>query len=290
MSHGPFSFHDNQRGKWQDGEITYDDWGCGWLWNTQDYMGQAAHFPLRDWALLDSFRAPDPMTGKDGVIYMQETVRKDGHKHFVFVDGGELFQRMFFLCGMEGLLVDLQEDRPEVYVLRDIITDWNVKRIECWLETRMVDGIIFRDDWGTQFQLMVRPETWRKVFKPAYKRIIDAIHGGGAYASFHSDGVTREIIPDLVEIGWDELNPQVHLMNIEELGRQYGGRVCIRADIDRQWTLPKGTPGQVKALIMRLFDAFGRFGGGYVGWGEMNADVPLPNAEAMLRAVFELRY
>ena len=79
-------------------------------------------------------------------------------------------------------------------------------------------------------------------------------------------------------------------MDIETLGRQYGGKVCVRADIDRQWTLPHGSPEDVTALIRRLFDAFGRSGGGYVGWGEMAADVPLANGAAMLRALFDLRY
>lgn len=289
-SHGPFSFDDHPRGLGTVGQVTYDDWGCGWLWNTADYMGQAVEHPLKDWAALEGYTAPDPMTGDAGVEYMAEVVRQDGHRHFVFVDGGELFQRMFFLRGMEDMLVDLLEDCPEVYVLRDMVTEFNIKRIQRWLETRVVDGVIFRDDWGTQTQLMVRPAIWRKVFKPAYRRILETIHDGGAYASFHSDGVISEIIPDLVEMGWDELNPQVLLMGIEELGRLYGGKVCFRADTDRQWTLPYGRPEDVRALVLRLFDAFGRHNGGYVGWGEITSDVPLANASAMLETAFTLKY
>lgn len=287
---GPFGFGDCPRGRWQDGEVTYDDWGCGWRWNTPDYMGQVVHHPLSDWAALEDYRLPDPMTGEQGVRRMEEEVRQDGHRHFVFVDGGETFQRMFFLRGLENLLVDLLEERPEVYVLRDLVAEFYLKRLERWLETGVVDGVIVRDDWGTQSALMVRPAIWRRVFKPVYARLAAAIHQGGAYASFHSDGAIGEILPDLVEIGWDELNPQVHLMEIEALGRRYGGKVCFRADIDRQWALPYGTPDDVRALIERLFDAFGRFDGGYVGWGEMSSDVSLANGEAMLETLFSLRY
>jgi hypothetical protein len=46
----------------------------------------------------------------------------------------------------------------------------------------------------------------------------------------------------------------------------------------------------VRALVERLFNAFGRFSGGYVGWGEMSSDVPIANGEAMLKAMFSLRY
>ena len=287
---GLFNFQDCPRGRWAGGEVTYDDWGCGWRWNTSDHMGQTVECPLSDWAALADYRPPDPMTGEEGVRRMEEAVREDDHRYFVFVDGGELFQRMFFLRGFENLLMDLAEDRPEVYTLRDMVAAFYLKRLERWQETGLVDGVIFRDDWGGQFSLMVSPAIWRKVFKPVYKRLADAIHDGGAYASFHSDGVIRDIIPDLVEIGWDELNPQVSVMDIEELGRSFGGKVCIRADIDRQETLPSGTPEEVRALVERLFNAFGRFNGGYVGWGEMNADVPLANGEAMLDTCFGLRY
>jgi len=287
---GEFAFHDHSRGFGTIGEVTRDDWGCGWLWSTADHMGQAVEHPLADWAAFDGYRPPDPMTGEEGVAFVEDAVRRDDHQHFVLVDAGELFQRMWFLRGYENSLIDLVEKPPELFALRDMIVDWNLKRIERWHEAGIVDGFMHRDDWGTQTSLMVQPDTWREVFKPAYKRIADAIHEGGAFASFHTDGYTRDIIPDLVEIGWDELNPQVHLMDVEELGRLYGGKVCFRADIDRQWTLPHGTPDDVRAFIRRLFDAFGGFDGGYAGAGQAAADVPLANIEAMLQTFHTLRY
>ncbi len=44
----------------------------------------------------------------------------------------------------------------------------------------MVDAILIRDDWGTQNALMIRPATWRRVFKPAYRRIVEARDRGTA--------------------------------------------------------------------------------------------------------------
>ena len=221
---------------------------------------------------------------------MEEMVRRDGHQHFVLVDAGELFQRMWFLRGYENTLIDLVDEPPELYSLRDMLVEWIIRRIDRWNETGVVDGFLQRDDWGTQTSLMAHPDVWRRVFKPAYKRIADAIHSGGAHASFHTDGYTWDIIPDLIETGWDEINPQVHLMDVEELGRRYGGKVCVRADLDRQWTLPHGTQEDVRSLIRRIYETFGRFDGGYVGWGEVAADVPLANVEAMFQTFFSLRY
>lgn len=287
---GPFAFTGSERGHWADGAVTHDDWGCRWLWNTPDYMGQAVHHPLADWRELANWHPPDPMTGEAGVRQMEAEVAADDHDHFVFVDGGELFQRMIFLRGMEDLMLDLHDGRDEILVLRDRIVDLCLHRIERWGRTGVVDGMILRDDWGTQEALMIRPDTWRSIFKPAYQKLVDAMHESGAYVSFHSDGVIDEILPDLVEIGCDEVNPQAHVMDVEALGRRLGGKVCVRADIDRQYALPHGSPEEVRHLIRRFHSAFGGHNGGYAGWAEMSSDVPLANGEAALDTFFSLTF
>jgi uroporphyrinogen decarboxylase len=137
---------------------------------------------------------------------------------------------------------------------------------------------------------MIRPEHWRKVYKPAYAKIVDAIHSAGLLAHLHSDGVTDAIMDDLIEIGFDELNPQMSCMDIEGLGRRFGGRVCFRADMDRQYTLPFGSPAEVEEYVQRMYDAFGASGGGYIGYGQVGTDVPLANAEAMLAVFSRLTY
>ena len=289
-SRGTFAFTGSERGQWANGAVTYDDWGCGWLWNTPEYMGQAVDHPLADRGALKTYRSPDPMTGEEGVALMAQEVAADGHRHFVYVDGGEVFQRMIFLRGMEELMLDLHEEREEVYALRDLIVEVCLRRIERWGATGVVDGIILRDDWGTQEALMIRPEVWRRVFRPAYLQLVEAIHAAGAYACFHSDGVIDAILPDLVEIGWDEVNPQAHVMDIEVLGQLIGGKVCVRADIDRQYAMPHGIPEDVRQLVRRLFAAFGTHNGGYAGWAEMSSDVPLANGEAALETFYSLTY
>jgi hypothetical protein len=118
---------------------------------------------------------------------------------------------------------------------------------------------------------------------------VAAIKSGGCFAHLHSDGVTDEIMEDLIEIGFDELNPQMSCMDVESVGRRFGGRVCFRADMDRQYVLPFGAPADVTALVGRLYRAFGSERGGYIGYGQINTDVPIENAEAMLVAFAGLR-
>jgi len=290
-THGWFNF------KWAVGETSgqlkgaTDEWGCVWDSLTDDYLGQVFGHPLADWSALDGFKAPDPMVGIEGVDEMVETVKADDHQHYSLIEVGTLWHRTNWLRGFENSLIDVVEDRPEMYHLRDLITEFLLKRAEILLARReYIDGVLVNDDWGTQQTLMIRPEYWRKIYKPAYAKIVEAIHSGGLNAHLHSDGVIDAIMDDLIEIGFDELNPQVSCMDIEDLGRRFGGRVCFRADMDRQYTLPFGTPSEVEALVQRLYNAFGRSGGGYVGYGQIGTDVPLANGESMLAAFNGLRY
>ncbi len=281
----PFAFVDL---RWDAG--TRDAWGSIWLHLTDDYGGQAKGFPLADWKSLAGYRSPDPRLGYEGVEEMLREVRADGHRHYVMADGDRLFQRMWYLRGYENVLMDLMDEREELFRLRDMIVEYLLKRIEIWCQYEEVDGIMLADDWGTQRALMIRPELWDKHFKESYRRLVTAIHAGGKYAHLHTDGYTLAIIPGLIEIGFDEINPQLSCMEMEELGRVAGGKVCVRADLDRQWALPFGEPADVEAYIWRAFRAFGRgFKGGYIGYGQIGADVPLENAEAMLKTFWELR-
>jgi hypothetical protein len=229
--------------------------------------------------------------GIEGVHEMVEAVKADRHRHYSLIEVGTLWHLTNWLRGFENSLVDVVEDRPEMYELRDRITDFLLKRVEILLRHREhIDGILVNDDWGTQETLMIRPEYWRKVYKPAYAKIVAAIKSGGCFAHLHSDGVTDAIMDDLIEIGFDELNPQMSCMDVASVGRRFGGRVCFRADMDRQYVLPFGTPADVSALVEQLATAFGSSRGGYVGYGQINTDVPIENAEAMLVAFAGIRF
>jgi hypothetical protein len=234
---------------------------------------------------------PLSWTEEVGVHERVETVKAGRHQHYSLIEVGTLWHRTNWLRGFENSLVDMIEDRPEMYELRDRMTDFLLQRVEILIRYREhIDGILVNDDWGTQETLMIRPEYWRKVYKPVYAMIVAAIKSGGCYAHLHSDGVMDEIMEDLIEIGFDELNPQMSCMDIESVGRRFGGRVCFRADMDRQYVLPFGKPDEVTALVDHLYAAFGTKRGGYIGYGQINTDVPIENAEAMLVAVARLRY
>jgi len=179
--------------------------------------------------------------------------------------------------------MDITSESPELSVLLDKLLKHKFDFIKQWLDLD-IDGVIFYDDWGTNHRLMIRPLLWRKYFKPCYKKMFELVHKADKHVFFHSDGNVLDIIPDLIEIGVDALNVQVSLIGIDVLSERFGGKICFLSDIDRQRLLPFGTPKEIERHVKHIIRKLGNFNGGLIAWGEINVDVPLENAKAMLRA------
>ena len=173
-------------------------------------------------------------------------------------------------------------ERDNSIRLRDMILRVLLRRLERLGELEGLDGIHFRDDWGTQQALTIKPCLWRELFKPAYITMFDTVRQSGKHVWFHSDGVIDEIIPDLIEIGASVLNPQCNCMPAGRLRSLVAGQACLLGDLDRQWTLPCGTPADVRAAVRADIDRYACFHGGLISRGQIAGDVPLENAEAML--------
>jgi uroporphyrinogen decarboxylase len=203
-------------------------------------------------------------------------------KRYTLADGDTLWQRMFYLHGYQAMLEDLLLQPERCAQLRDMILAVMLRRVKAICQFPALDGVHFRDDWGTQEALMISPKLWRAFFKPAYAQLFAAARAAGKHVWFHSDGVIDSIIPDLIEIGAQVLNPQVDVMGREKVAALCAGRVCIQGDVDRQWLMPYGAPKEVRAYVRADIEAFGRFNGGYIGRGEMAGDVPLENVIALL--------
>jgi uroporphyrinogen decarboxylase len=129
---------------------------------------------------------------------------------------------------------------------------------------------------------LIRPGLWREFFGPAYAKMFEVVRRSGKHVWMHCYGMIEEILPDLIEAGVDVLNLQSSLMDRGRLGRQLAGRICVLGEVDRQWTLPRGTPEEVRAAVRADVETFAGPGGGLVAHGKVGGDVPLENIEAML--------
>ena len=122
------------------------------------------------------------------------------------------------------------------------------------------------DDYGSQHDLMISEECYRRWFKPLQKKFIDLAHSAGALVMHHDDGAIRRIIPDFVELGVDILNPIQHVcpgMEMAGLKRDFGASLCFHGGVDNQDVLPHGSVADVQREVRDCMAQLGP-GGGYI--------------------------
>jgi len=268
-------------GTYRKGTFT-DEWSVVWQNDRDGMLGIPVGHPLADWANYDTYQLPSN-PGDDWYASMHKGAERSEREHYMMLGAINLFERMQWIRGYENLLSDIALDAEEAYMLRDRLVEHQLEYLRKASRTG-ADAFHFGDDWGTQLALIIRPETWRKFYKPAYARMFEVCKSAGKHVHFHSDGVTWAILHDLVEIGVDVLNIQHSIMDLGQIAREFGGKVAFRSDLDRQHVLPHGTRDQVRAHVKEVFDALGSYNGGLIGHGEIAPDVPLENIRAMFEA------
>ena len=150
-------------------------------------------------------------------------------------------------------------------------------------------------DFGTQRGEFVSPEIFKDIYKPFYRRINDWVHKNTHWKTFfHTCGSIYSILPDIIEMGVDIVNPvQVSAVNMDaqRLKDEFGQKIVFwGGGIDTQKTLPYGTPEEVYDQVLERLKIFGR-GGGYVFSSIHNivAKTPVENIMAMVRALRDAR-
>lgn len=133
---------------------------------------------------------------------------------------------------------------------------------------------------------MIPPHIWRKYFKPRMKIIIDTLKSysrNSIYIFYHSDGYIEPIIPDLIEIGVQILNPiQPECMNLAEIKRRYGDRLVLHGTISVQRTIPFGTVEDVRKEVISRIEECGRNGGLVIAPAHTpQPDMPIENIVAV---------
>lgn len=262
-----------------------DEFGCVWF-TDEDGGPYVAGHPLAD-SEIDAFPFPDPFWPSRFEAMAQQAVEEQD-RFVLFSFEWSLFERAHFMRGMEQFLVDMMLEPSYAEALLDRILTFNLTVIEqaCHLP---IDGVILGDDYGTQRGLIMNPGHWRGFFKPRLQQQFELINRYGKVVCLHSCGDISAIVPDLIEIGLDVLNPlQPEVLDLPWLKREYGTDLCFYGGISTQQTLPFGTPEDVRAEVRERIEVMGRGGGYIIAPGiVVLADTPLENVLAFIEAVQE---
>ena len=196
---------------------------------------------------------------------------------------GSHWEKAYFARGIENFLYDLAGSPEWAQKLLDMIIRKNIVMLENVLPAACGDAVLLGSDWGTQRDLIMSPRCFRTMLKPGEQREYDLVHHYGKQVFVHSCGCILKIMPDLVEMGVDVLNPvQPECMDLKFLKETYP-EITYYGGISTQKTLPYGTPAEVVKETEDTIELMSR-NGGYITAPsqEIQTDVPYENLRALI--------
>jgi uroporphyrinogen decarboxylase len=156
--------------------------------------------------------------------------------------------------------------------------------------------VMISDDLGSQQGLIFSPRTFRQIFKPRLKRLVEHIHSlANVKVYMHSDGAVYDLIPDLIEIGVEGLNPVQYTargMELERLKRQFGKDLGFFGGSLENESLSYSTPNDIRRIVAETIKILAP-GGGFLfaSIHNMTPEVPPENILALFEtALQEGRY
>jgi uroporphyrinogen decarboxylase len=176
---------------------------------------------------------------------------------------GSVFERSWYLRGMENLMMDMLTAPQIAHALFER-TAASQQYAARQFARAGVDILIAGDDIAGQIGPLMSLETWRCFLKPRLAATVRAVKEANPATCvfYHSDGNVEAFIPDLIEIGVDILNPvQPECMDPAAIKRQYGSRLSFWGTVSVQRTMPHGTPDEVRAEVRARVREVGRGGG-----------------------------
>lgn len=222
-------------------------------------------------------------------------LRRISDRALMIVIGCNLFEWGTFLRRMDNFLMDLVAEPEQVERLLDALMERHLAVLEkaCRAVGDVADVIRFGDDLGTNGGPFMSPRTYRQLFKPRHTILCGYVHKHSQMKTFlHSCGSIRALLPDLIEAGYDVINPVQTTclgMEAEGLKKDFGQDICFwGGGCDTKVILPTAKPQEVKDDVKRRLEIL-MPGGGFVFNTVHNIlpDVPPQNIVAMFEAIVE---
>jgi uroporphyrinogen decarboxylase len=279
-----------------------DEWGVGWsMPRDGGFYYDTIRAPLAgviSEADVRSFPWPNPA---DPARYdgMGDAARRfvDGEQRAVFVGSicAGITEVYFRLRGYEDGFADLKRDPGLARRIMERILEVKLGYWERALAAvgDAVDVAGEADDLGGQRSLLFSPTTYRTIVKPLHAELFGFLRAHTSAKVFlHSCGAIRPLIPDLIEIGVEVLNPiQVSAEGMEAAGlkRDFGRDLAFWGGaVDSQHVLDRATPAEVAAEARRHIADLAPGGGFvYASIHNVQPNVPPANVVALWTAIEE---
>ncbi|HEB31607.1 MAG TPA: hypothetical protein ENI15_12145 [Spirochaetes bacterium] len=199
------------------------------------------------------------------------------------------------LLGYNEYMLDLALDTSRIEVLVEKVLEWMIEFTSRYLDEvgEYVEVWWMGDDWGMQTGPIMAPGTFRKMFKPKYRRLIDMVKSKtSAKVCLHTCGSTYWVLNDLADVGIDAVHPLQPTAHGNEdpvkLKKDFGDKFVFYSNIANTTILPRATPGEVAEEVRKKISVLAP-GGGYIlsGGHNIQPDVPPENVVALFDTAYE---
>jgi len=278
----------------------FDEWGTKYYMPPNGYYFDMVGVPLSDAeteADLKKYPWPNP-TDHSRIAGLAEQIKAAsaaGEKVLMLCNATPgLWEHSWYMFGMEKAFMDLAGNQPLMEAFTERLLEWQMAYWDMVLDEagEYVDLVQLNEDLGTQRGPMMAPATFRNIYKPRMRRLVDHIKKKTkARIYLHSCGSIYRFIPDIIEIGIEVLNPvQVNAVEMDSarLKREFGKDLTFWGGGCDPVVLQNGTPKDVSEEVKRRIHDLAP-GGGFVFGSVHNiqAKVPVENIVALFDAASE---
>ncbi len=250
----------------EDGQGHTDYWGIHWV--KQYDFNQIASHPLVNATPDEILRYKFPYNHIEELLQSMTPVIRDAGDYFIGVDVSPCAFEMYWrLRGMQNTMLDMVEAPDLARQVLAGCVDFSITLAEQAAQRFPLDWLWTGDDVASQQAMMISPKTWRALIKPELARVFAVAKAHGLVLAYHCCGALRPIIPDLIEIGMDVLNPvQCNCPGMDplDLKKEFGQHITFMGGLDTQELLPHGTVDQVYRETARMIEGMTGDGGGYI--------------------------
>jgi uroporphyrinogen decarboxylase len=257
-----------RRGVWRDERTYANEMGVVHRIGESGWYEEWISGPLMDadgtdLAVLDDAPLPVAAHIVEPEDYAAQVQALKERELFVSAGISNPYKTAWEMRGMENVLADYLVNRDFLEALYDRLyafyTDFALRAVRAGVDMIAVTG-----DIAMQDRIIMGPKAWREVDKPRLAHFIAACRrvNPKLFMYIHSDGNVMEVMDDLVEIGFDVINPiQPECMDPVEVKRRWGDRITLHGGVSLQRTLPNGTVAEVRREIEHLIRTCGYNGG-----------------------------
>jgi len=268
-----------------DGESHTDPWGIRWV--KVGHFNQIAYYPLADASVEEIAHYEFPHEHIPELLQNMDRIMSLKDNYFIGCDVSPcLFELICRIRNMQNTILDFLMNPESMDGLLKKAADFNVSLSQEAVNRFDIDCLWTGDDVAGQQAMILDPNLWRDRVKPFLKRIIDVGRERHLWIAYHCCGAVRPIMPDLIEIGVNLLNPiQANCPGMDALSlkKEFGNDLSFMGGIDTQNLLPNGTVSEVRKETEKLIDIMMAGGGGYIlaASHAVPPETPIQNIYAM---------